>query len=221
MESVPLRARTRVFSLPELIFISLMAGLNVVFDFFLSPVLIVLLGHVIAGILIMVPINFIFISLTKHLVDKFGSLTLYMFIFGALSIPTTFYGGFPGVYKLLAGLLVGLLLDFAFVIKKPIILKVLLGGFLGAIGWWFASFFIWTLLDYPFITGMSTLLNELVDLSNLITVPITEINQDFFFFVFICGLFSAIQCIVVSAITYPFAKSIKKTPIYEKFTIIQ
>ena len=65
------KVRKHYFSIPELIFISFMATLNVLFDLFVSPVLILLLGHIIAGILIMVPLNFLFISGSK---DDFHEL---------------------------------------------------------------------------------------------------------------------------------------------------
>jgi hypothetical protein len=209
----------RFFSLPEIIFISFMAALNVSFDLLLSPVIILLLGHVIAGIMIMVPINFIFISLTKHLVDKIGSLTMYMVIFGIISIPTTFYGAIPGVYKLLAGFVVGIILDIAYIIRKPVILKIVMGGLIGSIGWWFGTFLIWTGLGFPFIEGMSNLVNESINLSSIMEIPIKDINGDFFLFVLICGIFSAVQCIILTALTYPIAQSIKKTAIYTRFTM--
>ena len=206
------------FSLPELVFISLMAALNVGFDLLVSPILILLLGHIIAGILIMVPVNFIFISLTKHLIDKFGALILYMLVFSVISIPTTFFGSTPGVYKLLVGLAVGILLDIVNLIKKPIVLKIILGGLFGAIIWWMSTFLIWSTLGYPFVTGMSNLVNNMINLSSFISIPITQINGDFFLFALICGSLSAIQCILMTATTYPLAQAIKKTAIYDKFT---
>jgi hypothetical protein len=201
-----------------MVFITLMAALNVGFDLLLSPVLILLLGHIVAGIFIMVPINFMFISLTKHLVDKIGALIMYMIVFSAMAIPTTFYGGTPGVYKLLAGLLVGLLLDVAYIVKKPVIVKIIMGGLIGSIGWWLGTFLVWTGLGFPFITGMSNLFNSLIDLSSVMSLPITGINGDFFLFVLLCGVFSAFQCILLTFLTYPIAKAIKKTAIYTRFT---
>ena len=207
-----------IFSLPELIFISSMAVLNVVFDLFLSPILILALGHIIAGILIMVPLNFLFISLTKHLVQKFGVLTVYMLVFSLISIPTTFFGGIPGVYKILVGLIIGILLDLSYSIKKPVFLRITIGGLFGALFWWTGAFIIWTLFDFPFVTGMSILVDKLVGLNRIITIPVTQINGDFFIFTLICGALSSIQCLILTSITYPVAQTIKKTAIYEKFT---
>ncbi len=209
---------THIFSLPELIFISFMAALNVGFDLLFSPVLILLLGHIIAGILIMVPVNFIFISLTKHLVDKIGSITIYMIIFSAIAIPTTFYGATPGIYKILSGLLVGILLDLSYIIKQPKWLKITIGGIIGAICWWLGTFLIWQLFGFPYITGMSNLVNQFIELTKIMSIPITKINGDFFLFVLICGSLSAIQCLIVTIVTYPIAQTIKKTAIYDKFT---
>jgi hypothetical protein len=215
------KARKYHFSIPELIFVSFMAALNVIFDLFLSPVLIMLLGHIIAGILIMVPLNFVFISLTKQLIDKFGTLLLYMAVFSAISVPTTFYGATPGLYKLLVGVVVGLLLDCMFAIKKPVFLKIVIGGIFGAILWWMGSFLIWTLLKFPYITGMSNLVNNFIDISRLISIPITSINGDFMLFCLVCGLLSSIPCIVLMLTSYPLVLALKKTAIYGKFTSIK
>ena len=70
--------------LPEIIFIALISAFNVVFDLGASAFLknVLLVPHIIAGIFIMVPINFIFIFLIKSMVNKFGAITLYMTIFG-------------------------------------------------------------------------------------------------------------------------------------------
>ncbi|MBN2156797.1 MAG: hypothetical protein JW776_12210 [Candidatus Lokiarchaeota archaeon] len=221
MESEKRSLRKHILSMSEIVFITLMAVLNVGFDLFLSPLFILLLGHVVAGILIMVPINFIFISLTKHLVDKFGTLVLYMIVFSALAIPTTFFGAFPGIYKLLVGVAIGILLDLVFFIKTPVLFKIFMGGLLGAIGWWLGTFLIWTLLGFPYVTGMSNFLNEFIPISRFISLPITKINSDFFLFVLICGLLSAIPCVLMCTITYPIAKTIKSTSIYEKFNQMQ
>jgi hypothetical protein len=168
--------------------------------------------------LVMVPVNFIFISLTKHLVDKFGALIVYMLVFSSLAIPTTFFGSTPGVYKLLVGIIVGIFLDTAYFVKKPVILRILLGGLIGAITWWIGTFLIWTALGYPFVTGMSNLMNEVVNISTFISIPINKINRDFFLFTLICGSLSAFQCIIMTGITFPIAQTIKKTAIYDKFT---
>ncbi|MHA1111172.1 MAG: hypothetical protein ACTSRE_08715 [Promethearchaeota archaeon] len=211
------RQKKRIFSLPELIFITSIAVLNVAFDLMVSPILIIVVGHIIAGILIMVPINFIFISLTKHLVDRIGALTLYMLVFSSIAIPTTFFGT-PGVYKILIGVVIGFLLDLAYSIKKPFWLKIILGGVLGPIFWWNGVFLIWTALNFPFVAGLSNGINTIINLSGFLSLPITRINGDFFLFTLICGGLSAIQCIIMTLLTYPIAQSIKKTAIYDKFT---
>ena len=68
--------------LTELILIALLCALNVSVDLIISPPLKILFGHIITGIFLMVPINFIFISFAKLMVDKFGSISLYLTIFG-------------------------------------------------------------------------------------------------------------------------------------------
>lgn len=141
-----------------------------------------------------------------------------MIVFSVIAVPTTFFGAVPGVYKIVVGVIVGILLDLAYTIKKPVALKIIIGGLVGAISWWMATFLIWTAFGYPFVTGMSNLLNNFIDMTWLISVPISHINGDFLLFIIFCGLLSSIQSIFFSAISYPIAQIIKKTAIYDRFT---
>ena len=62
--------KPKKFNLAQIIFISLMASVNVGLDLLVSPAFIALTTHVIAGLLIMVPFNYLFISLTRFSVNK-------------------------------------------------------------------------------------------------------------------------------------------------------
>jgi ABC-type thiamin/hydroxymethylpyrimidine transport system permease subunit len=119
-------------NLSEIIFIALMSAANVIIDLILSPGLKLLFTHLIAGIFIMVPINFLLMFLTKSIADKPGTLTMYLIIFGVLSIPTTMFGSVAGPYKILVGLIIGIGLDLVF-LPKNMYLKLLFGTILGSI----------------------------------------------------------------------------------------
>ncbi len=218
------------FSLPQIIFISLMVSANVGLDLLVSPAFIALTTHIVAGLLIMVPINFLFISLTRFSVDKFGTLTIYMIVFGAISAPLPFWGGIAGIFKLFLGLLIGILLDCAFLFRK-ITLKIVMGAILGAIIWWLPTFIIWQLWNLPIVEAMSNMLkagtqqftmgNGWIDLSGFLDLPITEFNFELIKFAIICGLISAVPVLITCIIGYQLFLQIKKTSVYERFTNYQ
>lgn len=215
------------FSLSGIIFVALMSALNVGINLIISPAIKLLLGHIVAGILIMIPIDLIFVSLSKYLVKKHWTSTFYMTIFGTLSIWTTMFGATPGPYKIIVGFVIGLFLDLAMIPKNDLI-KIFSGGIIGAIMWWISLFTIWQLFNFPFVTGFSTMLMGnhenyagFVDLSGFIQLPITTFNGDFFLFAVIVGLLSAIPCIIGIGIGFSLEKTIEKTAIYEKFHSMQ
>ncbi|WP_371805507.1 hypothetical protein [Candidatus Lokiarchaeum ossiferum] len=214
-------------TLPEIILVALMSALNAGFDLLLSPPLKVLFGHIVAGIFLMVPINFIFITFTKLMVNKHGTATIFLTIFATISIPTAMFGGVPGAYKILIGAVIGICLDLIFSIKNKIA-KIIAGGILGAVIWWITLFTIWQLFKFPFVTGFSNLLNaaspnfaESIDLSNIIQLPITGFGGAFFAFATLCGLLSAIPCVIGGFIGFGLFRTIEKTALYEKFQNMQ
>ncbi len=207
-------------NLPEIILIGLMCAMNVIFDLVVSPPLKTLLGHIIAGIFIMVPINFIFITFTKLMVDKYETITIYLTIFGILSIPTAMFGGVAGVYKIVVGFMIGFFLDLALSFDKKSI-KIIFGSIIGSIFWWMLLFIIWQAFQLPFVTAFSNLFNSTIDISGIVTIPIIGFGGPFFLFAIICGFISAIPCILGSLIGYYLFISIKKTAIYEKFINMQ
>lgn len=218
------------FSLPQIIFISLMASANVGLDLLVSSGFIALTTHIVAGLLIMVPVNFLFISLTRNTIDKFGTITIYMIVFGAISAPLPFWGGTAGIFKLFLGLIIGVLLDCVFLFRK-IALKIGMGAILGAIIWWLPTFIIWQLWNLPIVEAMSNMLkagtqqftigNGWIDLSGILDLPITEFNFELVKFAFICGLISATPVLIACIIGYQLFLQIKKTSVYERFTNYQ
>ncbi|MHA1720045.1 MAG: hypothetical protein DRO88_06195 [Promethearchaeia archaeon] len=222
--------KPKKFNLAQIIFISLMASVNVGLDLLVSPAFIALTTHVIAGLLIMVPFNYLFISLTRFSVNKCGTSTIYMIVFGAISTPLPFWGGMAGIFKLFLGLIIGLFLDCAFLVKK-MTLKIIFGAILGGIIWWVPTFIIWQLWNLPIVEAMSSMLkagtpqftagNGWIDLSGILNLPITEFNLELIKFSLICGLISSIPILIAIFIGYRLFLEIKKTSIYERFTNYQ
>jgi hypothetical protein len=214
---------TQKLSLHEVIFVALLSALNVGFSLILSPPLKILMGHVIAGIFFMVPINFVFITFLKLLINKFGVITLYLTMFSILTIPTTMFGGVAGIYKIIIGFVIGISLDIAFLPKKyP--LKLFFGAFIGAVVWWICLFTVWELFQLPFVTAFSNLLNSAstifagsLDLSAILSLPITSFSLDFFLFALICGGLSGMPCLLASLGGLGLYRAISKTSIYDKF----
>jgi hypothetical protein len=206
------------FGLAQIIFIALMAALNFVLDIVVSPGLKAVFTHVIAGIFLMVPINFLFLSLTKSMVRQFGTLTLYLTVFATMSIPTTMFGA-PGVYKILVGLAIGLCLDIVFLPKKPV-LFIAIGGIGGAIAWWFATYSVWQAFGFPFVKAFSLLLKtDPINLSGIVNLPITGFGVDFVIFTLLCGLMSAGPVLVAVVAGYGIFKQIEKTALYQRFNV--
>ena len=174
--------------------------------------------------------NYLFISLTRFSVKKCGTSTIYMIVFGAISTPLPFWGGMAGIFKLFLGLIIGLFLDCAFLVKK-MTLKIIFGAILGGIIWWVPTFIIWQLWNLPIVEAMSSMLkagtpqftagNGWIDLSGILNLPITEFNLELIKFSLICGLISSIPILIAIFIGYRLFLEIKKTSIYERFTNYQ
>ncbi|WP_457559620.1 hypothetical protein [Candidatus Harpocratesius sp.] len=205
-------------SLVNVIFIALMSATNVGIDLLLSPSFILLFSHIIAGVLIMLPINFLFISLTKYLIDdRFGSLTLYMIIFGTIAAPTTFFGSVPGIYKIVVGIIIGIILDAVYLIKIQIIRPIIV-GILGSTIWWLSTFTIWTLFQFPYVMGFSNLFNAFWNISSFVSIPVMEISWNLVKFSLVCGITSSLPTIIMCYISWGLFLSVKKTAIYARFS---
>lgn len=207
-------------SLSEVIFISLMSSANFVIDILVSPFLKLVFTHVIAGVLIMVPINFIFITITKYSIEKFGSLTLYLIIFSIISIPTNLFGGVAGIYKVIVGLVLGFLLDIVFLPKNTKI-RFLTSSIFGSIFWWISVFTIWEIFNLPFVFAFSNALktnsfiNSIIPVSEFINLPIVGFGWEFLKFSIFCGLISAFTVIIGFLIGYRLFMKMNKTSIFK------
>ena len=98
------------FKTKELVFIALMGALSFILAISLGTLLTVITGiPLMGGMILNWLIAYLFI-LTALVVKKFGVVTLTLFIYSVLSIPTNNFGP-PGIYKLIIGISLGLLLD--------------------------------------------------------------------------------------------------------------
>ena len=193
-----------------------MSAANVGFDFIVSPGFIALFTHIIAGIFIMVPVNFIFLTLTKKMVPRFGSLTLFLIVYGILAFPTTLFGGTPGIYKVVVGLIIGLFLDLVYLPSRPA-LQLLLAAILGSIIWWTITFIIWAGFGFAFVIAFASMFNSVINISSLIQLPLINFSGDFFIFAVICGGLSAAPVLIANILGYRVFKRIEKTILYEQF----
>ncbi len=221
------KSKEKNFRLPEVIFISLASITNFILDLLISPILKIILTHIIAGLFIMVPLNFLLLYLTRNIVDKKGTCTLYLTIFGLISIPSPLFGGVAGPYKILVGFCIGITLDLVFIIRKNI-LRIICIGIIGSIVWWIITFSIWELFNLPFVTAFSNLLNAtnpnfsgFLDFSAILNLPINGFGIDFFIFSLLCGLVSSIPVILCCFFGFYIFKKIEPTAVYQRFQIIQ
>lgn len=98
------------FTARELVFIALMSAFMFVGDFLLAIGIVAATGIPLSGgIISCVFIAFIYI-LILLVVKKFGTATLVALIYTTLASPTSSFGS-PGAYKILVGLVLGLLVD--------------------------------------------------------------------------------------------------------------
>ncbi len=213
------------FTVAEVIFVALMVALNIGFDILVSPAMIALTTHIVAGLLIMLPVNFVFIGLVKFSIPKFGSLTFYMTVFGTIASPLTFWGSTPGLWKIPLGLLIGLALDLIFLPKIDKRARIFVAGIIGAVMWWLLTFTSWQLLGLPSVKGFSSMLNAAspvfngaIDFSGVVDLPILEFGLDFVWFSILCGFLSAGPVIIALFVSYKFFGTIEKTAVYKRFS---
>ena len=203
----------------EMIFIALFASLNVGLSLILSPPLKQIFTHIIAGVVFMVPLNFILMWISKRIVPKFGSLTLYLAIYGLLSFATPLFGGVAGYYKIIIGAALGLAFDVIYLVleNQKQGLLIIVFSIIGAFVWWLITFTIWSAFGFPFVTAFSSLYNSMIPISSIITIPVSNFTADWFVFTLICGLTSAIPVLIAVILSELIAKKIMNSALYSKF----
>lgn len=98
------------FTTKELIFIALLGALVFVLDFILVVGLEAVIGIPGVGLLIDTIILIAIAVVGAKIVPKFGVFTIWALIYSVLAIPTNIIGP-PGIYKIVIGLVLGLLGD--------------------------------------------------------------------------------------------------------------
>ena len=105
------------FTTKELVFIALMGALMFTIAFSLGAGLIAATGTpLVGGLIVNLFVAFILV-LTGLTVRKFGTFTLILLIHTVLSTPTINFGP-PGVYKIIIGVSLGLLVDIILLASK-------------------------------------------------------------------------------------------------------
>jgi hypothetical protein len=98
------------FTTKQLIFIALMSAFMFVGDFILAAGIVVVTGIPLSGgIISLIFISFIYVTILLT-VRKFGTATLIALIYTALASPTSSFGP-PGFYKIMIGVVLGLVVD--------------------------------------------------------------------------------------------------------------
>ena len=99
------------FNTKELSFIGLMGALMFALSFLFGNVLNIATGNPVASGFITQIIQGIILTVAVLTTRKFGTATYMWLIYGILAIPTTMWGGLPGIYKVLISLATGLIFD--------------------------------------------------------------------------------------------------------------
>jgi hypothetical protein len=135
----------------DLALIGIMAAVNFVISMVLAPTLKVIIPQVFLGAFLMVPLD-IFIAYLVWAITQKSVFTLYFFIYGSLTAPTTIWGNMPGLFKPFLGLAIGLSLDLLTLRFNPFtrISKYLMGALFPVVYWCWTALF-WVISGLPIV----------------------------------------------------------------------
>ncbi len=105
----------------ELTYLGLFGVLMFLLSFIFGSALNVITGNPSASGFITQIFQAIILTIALLTVKKFGAATIIWLIYGIFAIPTNMFGGFPGPYKVLLCLILGIIMDtilFLFKYKK-------------------------------------------------------------------------------------------------------
>ena len=103
--------KEKYFTTVEILFLSSMIGLDYAYGMVVGPILSATGVLEVVRIDMIVPVMMMLV--TRLVVDKFGTLIIYEFVWGLLAILTkpTSFGGIPAFMKLVPAVAYGLILD--------------------------------------------------------------------------------------------------------------
>jgi len=164
------------FSTVEILFMASMIGLDFAYGLVVGPLLTATGVLEIIRIDMIVPIMMLLV--TRLVVDRFGTLIVYEFVWVTLAIlarPGAM--GLPGFFKFLPALGYGLILDACMSsVRRPLYLRLIIAGVIGGVVNQFSMLGIRILFGMPWSTAVQALLgiNILTTvIINLLAVQLT------------------------------------------------
>ena len=165
------------FTTVEILFLSSMIGLDFAYGMVVGPILSA------TGILEIIRIDMIIpvmmMLVTRLIVDKFGTLIIYEFVWALLAVmikPTSF-GGIPAFMKLIPAVMYGIILDSLMeLFKSRLYVRIMIAGVAGGIVNQFAFLGVRMLFGLPWSRAVQIFLgvNILTNIAvNIIAIHLT------------------------------------------------
>lgn len=135
----------------DLALVSIMAAGNFAISLYVAPALTLLIPKVFVGALIMTPLN-IFLSYVTWAITNKRIFTMYFFVYGLLTMPTTVWGNAPGLFKPILGVMIGLSLDMlAAKLQPESRFSKYAVAVLFPVIWWSLTGLMWLMAGLPVI----------------------------------------------------------------------
>ncbi len=144
----------------DLALIAIMSAMNFVISIVFAPALKVIIPQVFLGAFLMVPLD-IFFAYIVWAVTRKSVFTLYFFIYGLLTVPTTIWGNMPGLFKPFLGIAIGLSLDLLTLRFNPLnrVSRYLMGSIFPIVYWCWTAF-VWTIAGLPIVQLFQTMIRS-------------------------------------------------------------
>jgi hypothetical protein len=144
----------------DLALIGIMSATNFVISMIFAPALKVVIPQVFLGAFLMVPLD-IFLAYLVWALTRKSVFTLYFFIYGLLTAPTTIWGNMPGLFKPFLGIAIGLSLDMLTLRFNPQkrISRYLMGTVFPIVYWSWTAF-VWLIAGLPIVQLFQVMINN-------------------------------------------------------------
>ncbi len=146
----------------------ILSATNFVISLTVAPALTVFVPHAFLGAFLMVPLD-LFLAYVVWTLTKKPIFTLYFFIYGLLTMPTTIWGSTPGLFKPFLGITIGLFLDLLTLKLKPqsrfsrctmaIVFPVV---------FWCCTAFVWQIAGLPIVQIFQTMIKTAPVLGSIV-----------------------------------------------------
>jgi len=152
----------------DLALIGVMSATNFVISMIFAPALKVIIPQVFLGAFLMVPLD-IFLAYTVWAVTGKNVFTLYFFIYGLLTAPTTIWGNMPGLFKPFLGIAIGLSLDLLTLRFNPLsrLTQYLMGASFPFVYWCWTAF-VWVIAGLPIVQLFQAMISSTPVLNSIV-----------------------------------------------------